>query len=210
MARKSFTLIELLVVVAIIAVLVAILLPAVQQARQRGLSVQCAALLKQDSLAMLMYAQDNRETFCRYGETPEEYARGIWYRWYHWMVWYRYLPEFDYRFYGCPVRRSDVMAMTMDVSHVRIPTIPQPEEAGMLCDGLGHDAFVYMWSDYYTRVYGSNRHLDGINIAYCDGHVAGRKGVMPVRHPANPYMLYAPNRGLLVWYWYQTSPWTGW
>jgi len=59
--EDSFTLIELLVVIAIIAILAGLLLPALNRARQKGKATKCMSQLKQSSLAMLMYANDNEE-----------------------------------------------------------------------------------------------------------------------------------------------------
>ena len=61
--RNGFTLIELLVVVSIIALLVSILLPSLQTAREQAKSVVCKSNLSQMRLAWAMYLDDNNECF---------------------------------------------------------------------------------------------------------------------------------------------------
>ena len=71
-----FTLIELLVVIAIIAILAAILLPALQSARQRGHSTGCTNNIKNFGMGTLNYAQDFEGYMPVYGSYPWLALRG--------------------------------------------------------------------------------------------------------------------------------------
>jgi len=181
-SKKCFTLIELLVVVAIIAVLVAILLPALNNARQQALNIQCQARLSNLAQAAIAYSMDYNKF-----PPPNEHVLGLsypqhWYRWFQFLFWDNYLPgplSEGSKYFTCSVPNYNRYAMVTEVYGPNPSAIPDPTKCALFCDGA-NDSQINFWVPFAHFVANSNRHKGGINVAYCDGHVSWHEGVMPV------------------------------
>ena len=144
MRRRGFTLIELLVVIAIIAILVGLLLPAVQQAREAARRTQCKNNLKQIGLAMHSYLD-------AYTVFPPSYCvvpgvtttvGG------QWSVFARLLPYLDQANLQGLVNWNVAYATQVNVATTRVP--------GYLCPSEPNDVMRVNTSTGVARDYPAN------------------------------------------------------
>lgn len=194
-ARNGFTLIELLVVIAIIAILATILFPVFARARENARRASCQSNLKQISLALMQYSQDNDERFFARNTnwtTMGNEANGIDNSWL--QPYQTYMKSMGIvkcpsasRLLGANSRAVDyncndvVLASGYDTS---VPMFVWDSSRQMFAmDGSGTEmhsdpgntlprmGVEGELADSCTYYCVGLRHLDGFNAAFLDGHV---------------------------------------
>ena len=209
--RRAFTLIELLVVIAIIAILAALLLPALNNANQVAKSVACINNLKQWGSATHLYATDNEDLLPRNGSSGGGSIADGWYQElpplldmlpYHDMPW-RNNASIDpgHTIWICPANRrrsngnnlfhyclngnvNPDLALTSlpNIGQAKLSWFAQPHRIPWLFDNGGAAAFAAQ-----NNVH-SNLHMRGANVLFLDAHVAHFR--------AKEYWNFATKKGL--------------
>lgn len=179
---KRFTLIELLIVVTIIAILAALLLPALNSARMRARSVRCVANLKQIGLGYMLYLETSNDVF------PLSYKTGgSWLNnwisyiaptlgrsvesWGDWEKVYSTgnfaCPSWSDRTYGYAANAF----LTWPVHH-RITAYPRPASLILVGD---HDPNTRLPSFNTVDTLSFLNHQMRANLLFADFHVASRR-----------------------------------
>ena len=181
--KRHFTLIELLVVIAIIAILAAMLLPALGRARASGRNVSCASNLRQIGLAYQMYLQDYNWRLPLSWDTSKPNPN-----WYYWNDYAAPYIPLGGRVWECPDSPWKGNAQVYPVNYVINCRSDSGERfadehtnlAMFFTEGIAgwrHVAYYAWGGEGYadTTPGGVNlRHSQRANMVMLDGHVEQR------------------------------------